>query len=192
MEVVFLSKIAEIKSGYQFREQIKPVENGSIGIIQMKDVNPNNLLNLKNLVKVDIKNIDKRYFLKKGDILFKSKGYNNTSSVITEEIDNTVSHSHFFIIRVNQKNVLPEFVCWFLNQKSVQTYFKTNCAGTSLPMIHKKVLEEVVINMPDLELQQKIARTHYLSIREAELLEQIKGKKKLLVETILSKKIETI
>ena len=178
-----------IRSGFQFREQLQAKENGSIKVVQMKDIQSDNTLDSDNLAKVDVTVNDPEQFLNKGDILFRSKGYNNLGTVIEHEIDKAVAQSYFFVIRTDKNLILPEYLAWYLNQKPAQEFFRQNSAGTSVPMISKKVLEMVEVVIPPMEIQQKIINIYNLSLKEQRIFKQLQEKKKLLIETILLKKV---
>lgn len=184
--------VTYLKTGYQFREQIKNQPNGEFQILQMKDINENNVINKEEtFTKIDLNLHDEGLLVKNGDILFRARGYNNYATLVTGLTKKTLVPSYFFILRAKEDVIISEYLVWYINQKTAQNYLKTNARGT-IPAINKKALELLEVKIPALEIQKNIARVYSLSLKEIELLEQIKEKKKLLVETILSKKIETI
>ena len=84
--MIILKNLIELNglfSGYSFREKIEHNPNGDVGILQMKDITDNYL-------SFDYQNIDKsndfifkdKFYLKKNDILFVSKGVNNYAIAI--------------------------------------------------------------------------------------------------------------
>lgn len=182
--------LLSLRSGYQFREQIKNQPNGEFQVLQMKDINQDNSINKEEFfTKINLNLHDESLLLKNDDILFRARGYNNYATVINGLTKKTLVPSYFFILRVNKNIILPEYLAWYINQKTAQQYLKTNSAGTNIPSISKKALEMLEIEIPPLEVQNKIAKVSNLNLRELQILEQIKEKKKLLIETILSKKI---
>lgn len=59
-----------------------------------------------------------------GDILFKAKGLNNTAVLIGSIPSNTTVTASCHIIRVVDKNFLPEYVCSWLNSAAAKIIFK--------------------------------------------------------------------
>lgn len=190
MERFFLKDLLlSFRSGYQFREQIKNQSNGEFQILQMKDIDENNVISKEeSFTKIDLDLHDKELLIKNGDILFRARGYNNYATLVKGLTKKTLVPSYFFILREKRDIIISDYLVWYINQKIAQNYLKTNARGT-IPAINKKALEMLEIEIPPLEVQNKIAKVSNLNLRELQILEQIKEKKKLLIETILSKKI---
>ena len=79
---MLLSEIATISSGYLFRNKLVHRDDGKYGVIQMKDIDSFNRLDMTGVEKVNIKSIKKEYLLKKNDILFRSRGQQNLATLI--------------------------------------------------------------------------------------------------------------
>jgi restriction endonuclease S subunit len=175
-----------LRSGYQFREQIQSKPEGKFQVIQMKDINNDNSLSSEaGFIRVDIDLHDKGLLIENGDILFRARGNNNFASVVKGINDKTIAPAYFFIIKVNEKKVIPEYAAWYINQKPVQSYLKTNATGSNVPLINKKVLEELELVIPDMETQKKVVEIYTLSLKEIRLLEDIKNRKKVFTEALL-------
>jgi restriction endonuclease S subunit len=79
-----------------------------------------------------------------------------------------------------------------LNQKTAQIYFNSRSKGTAQKMINKQALEELEIEIPSLNQQQKIVKIAQLAEKEQQLLENLRTKKSEYVSTILLNKIKEI
>lgn len=173
-------------SGYSFREKIEHNPEGNVGILQMKDIS-NDYLNFdyQNIDKVSDFSFKDKFFLNKGDLLFVSKGVNNYAIAI-EKIDfPIVASATFFIIRVNEKIIIPEYLAWYMNQKKAQNYFSEKKAGTYVPNLNKQNILELPLTVPPLKIQKKIAQTATLLNRELGILEKLKTNRKELIQTQL-------
>lgn len=180
-----LKRIAEIKSGYPFRHGVQQEHNGNVRVIQLKDMDENGSINARKLSMVSIANLKSNRTLEKGDIIFKSKSINHMASVLTEDVHSTIATHHFLVLQIRSEFVLPEYVTWYLNQQPAKRYFKRNAAGTRIPFVSKKVLEELVIPIPPLDVQKKIVEIDKLSQREQSLREEILGKRVALIQAQL-------
>ncbi len=175
-------------SGYSFREKIEPDSQGTIGILQMKDI-------LKDYSGFDFNNLDKvsdfvfkdKFYLKKGDVLFVSKGTNNYAISIDLVDMRIVPSATFFVIRVDEKIILSDYLVWYMNQVYAQSYFTEKKAGTYVPNLKKQDILGLPIILPSLEKQNAIARTSKLINREIILLDKIKEYRKELIQTQLLK-----
>jgi restriction endonuclease S subunit len=79
--------------------------------------------------------------LLKGDVLFAAKGTKNFAAVFENHNQPSVASTSFFVIRLTDKKVLPQYLAWFLNSHPAQTLLKGQAIGTSIPSISKQVLE---------------------------------------------------
>lgn len=173
-------------SGYSFREKIEHNPEGNVGIIQMKDISNNYTgLEYSNIDKVSYFNFKDKLFLQKGDIVFVSKGVNNYALIIENINQQIIASATFFVIRVNTNKVLPEYLTWYINQKEAQNYFSEKKAGTYVPNLNKQDILDLPIVIPKIALQLKIANTVKLLNRELLIYENLKTKRKELIQTQL-------
>ncbi len=141
----------------------------------------------ENLASVNDIHPKPHHFLEKGDLLFIAKGMHNFAAHVDKQLARTVAAANFLVIRVNIENVLPEYLAWCINQGPAQAFLKENAKGSYIPSISKRVLSELQIPLPSLELQQKIIRTQQLMNLENELIAQIQNRRKIMIEALLLK-----
>jgi len=180
-----LKEIAEIKSGYLFRFRLRSDKDGDIKVIQLKDVKEDGVLNIDGIYSVDFAPSKRTEFLQKGDILFKAKSNKHVAAVFDTKMENVIATVHYFILRIKSTSMLPEFLAWYLNEKPAQKYFDFNAAGTRIPIINKKALEELEVPSASLEKQKKVVAIYKLMNREKILSDNIKAKREKLTSTIL-------
>lgn len=173
-------------SGYSFREKIDHNPNGSVGVLQMKDIQDDySSFNYQSLDKVSDFQFKDKFFLNKGDVVFVSKGVNNYAIVIDQMNFPIVASATFFIIRVDEKVIIPEYLVWYMNQKEAQNYFSEKKAGTYVPNLNKQDIMELPLKLPQLKTQKAIAKTAMLLNRELTILEKLKINRKELIQTQL-------
>ncbi len=183
------SVLEELFSGYSFRSKVENDPIGNIGVIQMKDLeNDYTRINL-NLIKVDSSSIPPKYLLQTGDVLFISKGSNNHAVTFNLENQRVVAASAFFVLRPDQTKVVPEYLTWYLNQQTVQQYIKDNRAGTYIPNVNRDTVEGINVQLPDLKIQKLISQITTLSLKEQQLLGQLKKSRIALVNTLLTESL---
>lgn len=173
-------------SGYSFREKIDPNPNGSIGVLQMKDILADySNFDYQSLDKVNEFQFKDKFFLNKGDIVFVSKGVNNFAIVIDQVNFPVIASATFFIIRVDEKKIIPEYLAWYMNQREAQNYFSEKKAGTYVPNLNKQDIMDLPLKVPPINIQKAIAKTAMLLSREITILERLKENRKELIQTQL-------
>ena len=189
MKIKF-KKIANIQSGYSFRSKIEKENNGNVLVIQMKDLTDQFKVNTNNLDKIEIRDLKNHYKIWKNDIIFKTRGLDTTACILDKEVANTILAAPLLKIRIESKNILPEYIFWYLNQKPAQIFFNSRAKGTFQKMITKQVIEELEIEIPTFEKQQMIVEISQLANKEQSLLKQLANKKDEYISAILLNSIK--
>lgn len=162
----------------------KPIQKGEIVYLQSKHFDENG--ELTEILYPDL-NIDSKinkHLLEKGDVLFAAKGTKNFAAWYERDEIPAVASTSFFVIRLQDKNVLPGYLTWFLNHPSTQQLLKAHARGTSIASISKAVLSELKIPIPDIRKQQLILNIYELRNKEKKLKQQI--------ETLREKEIQQL
>ncbi len=180
MNFLKLKDIANILSGVYLR----PSPSGKIAYLQVSDLQASPLE--KTTLKVDFVPKLSRYLLQKGDILFAGKGTKYLCQTFNLDIQ-AVPSTTLYIIRPNLKQVLPEYLCWFLNLPQTELLVRTTQVGSSTPLIHKSSLEELEVPLPDLANQSRTLEIVALQQREQELLAAIAEKRTQITNQIILK-----
>ncbi|HEU0176983.1 MAG TPA: restriction endonuclease subunit S [Blastocatellia bacterium] len=180
--------VATIRSGYLFRESIKPDASGRYRVVQVGDVAPDAGFLDSSLIRVSLPDVKRGQILEKGDVLFISRGPRKQALAITWPIENAIATSQFFVLRPDEK-VLPEFLAWYINQRPAQRYIDEHSTGTSASLINLEAMKGLPVEVPPVETQARITKIHQLSMREKELMEAIKNKRRALIEMTLLKTI---
>lgn len=182
-EKILLSELAAVFSGVY----VPTVPDGEIVYLQTKDcvdgIRADAAMRTFSCTKTD-KNL-----LQKGDVLFTAKG-NSFFCVMYDEEIKAVASTSFFVIRLKSVEVSPEYLCWYLRQPSVEVYFKTYQAGSTTPLIHKSVLENLDIPLIPAGQQRLIVEISRLARKEKELQESIIKCKQAILQQLLMDSIK--
>jgi len=186
--MLYLKDIATIRSGYLFRERIKPDTGGQYRVVQVGDISPDAEFPNGSLAQVSLPDVKQTQILEAGDVLFISRGPRKKAVAITEPLENTIATSQFFVVRPDEK-VLPEFLAWYINQRPAQRYIEEHSTGTSASLINLEALKTLPVETPPLETQTRIVKIHQLSLREKDLMEAIQDRRRALIELTLLRAI---
>ncbi|QBG48273.1 restriction endonuclease subunit S [Verrucomicrobia bacterium S94] len=187
-----IGKLAEIQIGYQFRSKPKADENGSVKLIQIKDILPGrNGIHSDSALRFEPERNPNKQLLQEGDVLFMGKGTAPFACRIMKLTGPTVAGGMFFILRPDTQRILPEYLSWVLNNK--QTLEKLKIAsgtGVAMPVIRRKELERLTIPLPPLENQQRIGEIQALKELEQNLMKDLTKQQQLLADGICKKLME--
>lgn len=181
-----LERVAEIRSGFQFRSRIQPEKDGEVFIVQMKDVIPP-FVSTKELVSVKVDKDISSFLVGKGDVLFSSRGFQFYGAMIHQDLSQTtIASAPLFILRPHRKKVLPEYLVWYMNSTPGQKYFTSRAGGTVVKLVTMKALKEMGIPIPSLKKQRLIVEIFYLMEREKGIIEELKQNRQKLLEVFVS------
>ena len=160
----------------------KPAGIGELVYLQSKHFDEYGQLHSVLHPDVVAEGISEKHLLKNGDVLFAAKGTKNFAAVFENHNEPSVASTSFFVIRPEDKKVLPQYLAWFLNNHTTQTLLKGQAIGTSIPSISKQVLENLEIPVPNIEIQKAILQITKLRNKEKSLKQKI--------ETLREKQIQ--
>ncbi len=136
--------------------------------------------------------ISEKHLLKDGDVLFAAKGAKNFAAVYESHNAPAVASTSFFVIRLTDKKVLPEYLAWFLNSHSIQAILKAQAIGTSIASISKQVLENLEVKVPSIETQKAILQITKLHNKEKFLKQQIEMLREKQIHQQIIKSMHTL
>ena len=175
-----LCDFAEIKSGYTFRERVVSVEDGDILVIQPKDLNNPSY---SEMAKIPFSKNMSKHLLKKGDVLFSNRGA--FSSIVYDGKYPTVGSGGFFIIRVNNKKALPEYISLFLNSDMAQKIFLKIQESMTIPALTRDQVAGMEIPLPSITKQEELIRFEDLQKKEYYLMQNLLSLKKQRFNAII-------
>lgn len=178
-----LGDYVEVMTGYSFRGRIESQEGGVVGILQMKDMIRNyTQFNYQNIDRSNDHDFKERFILQDRDILFVSKGTNNSAVLFREQDFPCVASAVFFVIRVTRKDIVPEFLVWYINQSRVQSYLVERRAGTSMVNINKQDVMDIPLQEVSYKKQKAIGDYTQLYQKEQELVASIQLYKEKFIQ----------
>jgi len=184
-------ELADIQVGFHFREKLKRSSAGKVRVIQTKDVDRSHShqLDTTNLYRISpTKNI-RRYEVFNGNVIFLSKGRRNNATFIEGLHSDlpTIVAGYFFILRIKNQEVLPEYLAWSINQQPAQAYLQRVARGSGMPFIPKDAFSSLEIDVPPVKIQKLIIKLHKLSLKEENILTNIKTRRNELLQGICLK-----
>lgn len=177
-----LPDVCTIHSGFTARGRLEPTASGGVLAIQLRDVSPDGLIDPKRLTRVQLHDLPDRYFVRAGDVVFRSRGERNTASALDERLSEpALAVLPLMVLRPKQDVVTSEYLAWALNQPPAQRHFDSAARGTNIRMIPRPCLDSLEIDVPDLLTQRTVVEVDALAERERELsLSAAESRRKLM------------
>lgn len=168
-----LLKIAQIRTGYQFREKAPIAPDGQYSVLQLRDADNARLLDDQEFQKVAIDNVKSSDLVEEGDVLLRSKGNHHYAVYVDRPLSNCLASGLVLVIKCDRNELEPRYLTWFLNQAPAQAFLNKISAGTSIPVVGKKPLLELIVPLPAPEKQIAIGSLYQLLLKEERLERQL-------------------
>ncbi len=177
-------------SKYEFN-QLSPdrLHNVSlIPFINVKDITEENSIATDKLAMIDGERLDRRTIrLRPGDILLMAHGNNCRAALIPREMPESICSALFHTIRIYGSDIIPEYLCWYLNHKNTMRYLRTVSIGSGMKFIPRKDIGYIPIRIPNIEIQRQIANITNAQLKENQLINRLLKNRNILVDTKLNK-----
>lgn len=183
---------SDIILGYNFRSAIEEDATGNILIIQAKNiVQGQPITHLDGLTRVSIINTRTSALLQKKDILIVSRGTGIGSfraTVFDMREDNVIASWSILIVRVKNPEIIPEYVCLYLNSEDGQKKILETISWATIHTISPKKFSEIDVPIIPLIKQKNMIWLSQNIIQQ----EEIYNRKKELKQQILTATLKNI
>lgn len=178
-----IGEIANIQSGHQFREKVETDPDGTMGVIQIKDIPDRRRLTPETIDRIVFEKPHDAYRVYPGDVLFLSRGHKQFAVAIEHDLGDTIATGYFYIVRLRTAQIRPDFLAWYLNQPPMQDQFKQLAKGTHMPFVAMAEFRELEIPIPPHPVQEHIVALAALADEEQSILAQIADKRAHLIQS---------
>ena len=186
-----LRDVATIQIGYQHRDKAQPIstlESGSHRIIQIKDILHSEFrggigpsVRFDNLSQITPSGDADRYQVKQGDVLFLSRGQRAIATPVLEHLEKTLAAYYFYILRPNSERVVAEYLAWFINQPTAQSFLEKHQLGSHIKMVPKAAFEALEVIVPPLATQRAIVELERLRQKEEQAMIRLADARRRLI-----------
>lgn len=173
-----LGNIAAVRSGLVLsRKQTREAPGIKYPLLNLRSINPSGYVDVEQLGIFDASEyLSLDYLSQVGDVIIRlSAPY--TAVLIDEATAGMVISSNFVIIRVDQREFLPEYLFWLLNTPKVKRSIYENTSSNMLGAIKAKYFSDFEIPKLPISKQQEIADMNALALKEAMLLRRLAEEK---------------
>jgi len=168
-----IKQIAEIESGYRFRGRVRDLPTGDFKLIQIRDFDDSRRLTTESMVRIEPGRNPGPSAARENDVIFLSRGHNLWATVLPSLGDKAIISGYFFIVRPDPQVLSPAYLAWYLNHTTFQRRLRERVRGTGIPMISLGDFREQEIEVPPLELQERVVALDELVRSEQDLTKQL-------------------
>lgn len=195
-KLVRLSDVVEIRTGFTFREKIKEQLSGNAYIVQIKDVrNIWEETYTCHLYSEDLPKINwvgkTNMQITSGCVLLPSRGeYYKASYFLGSRNPSdlpVIVSSQFLILYSQEQDILPEYLCWYLNQPIAQYELRKESQGSNIPMLTVNSVSQFKVLLPPIEIQQQIITLNRLWEQEQILTHKLLKNREQMMQGMFQK-----
>jgi restriction endonuclease S subunit len=183
---MLLPDVCTIHSGYTARGRLEGTDDGGVLTIQLGDISADGIIHPERLTRVQLEGLPDRYFVRTGDVVFRSRGERNTASVLDDRLrEPALAVLPLLVLRPKIDVVMPEYLAWAINQPPAQRHFDLAARGTNIRMIPRSSLDDLNLEIPDIGTQEKIVAIDALAEQERALALLVAETRRKMLSMIL-------
>lgn len=181
-----LQDLASVRSGLVLsRKQAKEPSEYRYHLINLRCIQQEGTIQLNEADIYEAKEpLKGEYLSQTGDIIVRLT-FPYTAVLIDETTSGMVISSNFVVIRIEDKQLLPEYLFWLLNTQKVKRKIYENTTSNMLGAVKAKFLTDFELTLLPLEEQYKIAQLNLLAKKESQLLKELATEKEKLYSCLL-------
>jgi hypothetical protein len=169
-----LSHIASVRLGHPFRGRIQEVANGSAQVIQLRNITQELGVNWSELIRTEAQSKREPQWLQAGDVLVVARGYHNHVVYLDTITEQTLCSPHFYVVHpLPESGLDSEFLAWQLNQTVAQNHFKQAAAGSRLPSLTRRLLEQTPVVVPPMKDQNTVVKLARAAQKEKQTIQAL-------------------
>lgn len=181
-----IGALADVRSGLVLsRKQSKEPTDYRYPLINLRCIQQEGIIDLNDADIYEAKEpLKEEYLSQQGDIVVRlTAPY--TAVLIDDTTSGMVISSNFVVIRIEVKQLLPEYLFWLLNTQKVKRRIYENTTSNMLGAVKAKFLTDFELTVIPVEDQYKIAQLNLLAKKESRLLKELAAEKEKLYSCLL-------
>jgi hypothetical protein len=179
-----LGSAAALAGGYPFRGAVRSEPGGDVAVVQLQEASQADGEPHPSVPRMS--NRDHKYdrhLLNPGDVLIQARGHRNPAAVVRLGAP-AISAPGLHVLRPHTDRLTSSYLVWCLNHPKTQAAIASVAQGTHAPFISKQALSSLLIPVPPLAVQQRIAEVDGLRGHERLLVAQLEAAQDSLVNGV--------
>lgn len=174
-----LKDLADIRSGYPFRDRPDRSSVGGIAMVQMSDIKADQPWVAETLEQIEPPDNWEKHALRAHDVLLTVRGHRNNAAIYQGE-NAAVAAANLAVLKF-KGDALPQYLTWCLNLPQTQEQLRALRTGSNIPFLPIEALGQMKIPVPSMDRQQHIVELYKLWHEEQQLMTQVLNKRRELM-----------
>jgi restriction endonuclease S subunit len=180
-----LADVADVRTGFPFRKAVQSALNGTLAVVQMKDIDESAGLDLDGLTLIeDEPDRYAQHLLQIGDVLLQSKGNKFPAGAIDKPVHGIAALG---LMVIRPRHVAPEYLRWVLNQPRTRDDLRAAAKGTYVPFLSRAAVEALTVPIPAIETQWRIVEIDRIRNQEQRLVHHLSDLKNQFADALVWK-----
>jgi type I restriction enzyme M protein len=162
--IVQLNECCQILSGRQIKSSELaeyPGGEAAIPYIRIKDIQRGQTRKGSSWLREDVAQvIDPKWKLRAGDVLVSKSGTIGKTGVVRNGAIGAIATSGLFILRPDQGRIDPHYLMAYFASSECRIWLESKTRGAVINNLSKKVVDELLVPLPPLQIQQRVAESH--------------------------------
>ncbi|PLX85600.1 MAG: hypothetical protein C0617_03640 [Desulfuromonas sp.] len=138
-----------------------PRSDISLPYIRIKDIHRGQAAKGSSWLKADFaQEIDPKWKLKAGDVLVSKSGTIGKVGMVRNGAVGAIAASGLFILRPDPGKIDPYYLSAYLNSAECRAWLESKTRGAVINHLSKKVVDELLVPLPPLQIQKRVAESH--------------------------------
>lgn len=182
-----LQDVASVRSGLVLsRKQAKEPSAYRYPLINLRCIQQEGEIQLNEADIYEAKEPLKREYLSQSGDLVVRLTAPYTAVLIDDLTSGMVISSNFVVIRIEDKQLMPEYLFWLLNTPKVKRKIYENTTSNMLGAVKAKFFMDFELTLLPTEIQRKIAQLNLLAKKESQLLKELAEEKEKLYSCLMN------
>lgn len=164
LEVVTLQNISLILGGRSVKSgelTDEPSGDGAIPYIRIRDLQKGQVAKGSSWVRHDSDaQLDRQRKLRAGDVLLSKSGTIGKAAIVRNGAVGALVNSGLYIIQPDMAKVDPHYLVAYLSSSQCTSWLADRSRGATIQHLSKKIIEELPVPLPPLQVQQRVAEQH--------------------------------
>jgi restriction endonuclease S subunit len=169
---IALGSCSSIRTGQTFKNSLHHNDQGDLSVLLPRDISSGQIISTP--IKIHSSEVSTlhHHILKRGEILIANKGSKFGTFIYEGQPTLAIATASFFVISPDRQ-ILPQYLYWYLNQPPAKEYFTQHASGSTVPSITKPILSDLAIPLISIQEQQYIIQFIQEAAFEQKLLEKL-------------------
>lgn len=129
-----------------------------IPFIRIKDINKGQATRGSSWISVEAAlGVEGSWKLRAGDVLLSKSGTIGKVGIVRNGAVGAVAASGLYVLRADNTRLDPHFLTAYLDSSECRSWFKDRASGAVISHLTKRIIEEIPVPLPPLQIQQRVA-----------------------------------